>query len=266
VPLLKETPIGSAAVFDSILTAELFCASPSDTTCSLRAQKLSVRIGIQSRHRRRTSGKSLLLLVRPRWIAPVQKCRVPDLRLAPSRLSQIGYSTFQRYTLRLHMRGRFHDDVFGLLIEQHADSARVFGYCQNFFRSNWYSLRFRRQTTTASIFLCDIIPPPIGHSSSWPGTESVLRLLKRVEGDRPLHQRNNDCQLFVQTRSSGSEATRPRLSRSLDSADSGHVILALNCHEVRGPVGPKGTAMKSNSDSFSCLGRRTSFCVASPEI
>src|SRR5215471_1791367 len=61
------------------------------------------------------------------------------------------------------------------------------GLLPNIRRSNWYSLSISTSdTTTASILIMDIHSRyPIGHSSSWLGAESVLRVtLTRVAGYR----------------------------------------------------------------------------------
>src|SRR5208283_1009549 len=78
------------------------------------------------------------------------------------------------------LRRRLHDYFFGLLLDEpRSQRSQLFRVAANIRRSNWYSLSISTSdTTTASIFLWTSIPAiRYDIDSSWPGAESVLRLL-----------------------------------------------------------------------------------------
>src|SRR6266478_4785803 len=112
----------------------------------------------------------------------VARCNVPDLRFAPSRFSRTG---FQYLSSASHagfqiLRRRLHDYFVGLLLEEpRSQRSQLFRLAAKHPPLKLvFAFDFNVGHNYSQHLLVDIDSRYlVGHSSSWPGAESVLRLL-----------------------------------------------------------------------------------------
>src|SRR5258708_12044544 len=108
---------------------------------------------------------------------------MPRSRLPPRAFSSLAHRfpiPFQRFPHWFPILGRrFHDYFFGLLLEQPCrQRSQLFGVAAKPPALKLvFTIDFDVSDNDSQHLLVDINPRyPIGHSSSWPGAESLLRL------------------------------------------------------------------------------------------
>src|SRR5499427_275933 len=175
--------------------------------CSASGTKLKISSWEINRFTRRSaSRKSFLRPRRPRLDKACARCRAPDMRPAPSRLSQLGF----QYRSSAPHTGFQYCAVDSMTtsstccsISHSQTTCNCSGLLPYQRRSNWYSSSTSTSaTTTASFFLWTSIPAILyGIGALLAGAESVLEVtLSRVSGYRRSRRGKATHHLFALSR------------------------------------------------------------------